>query len=1480
MRTRTGLVQNAPFCEKHWCYVENPEECVDASSGNPTAHLSFYDTAGSELPILGWFDSFDNYTYTDVWRQRAFADPLFYSYDACDDVDLYTTPLQIEQELSYPRTYEFSLYHVETYRRIKNKYERVMDIPKRCVMPDGRFYPWDDNGVLNYITNMKFVHNLTNRMYFTISSDQYDRSMAIRPTLTQLRDGEDGFYPSFCQSPAVRYGEFGQTSRLPQMCYMFGSSYTFWSAGLFQAITGPSSILGAVSTSAFMTFNLCGDTNRLDGVFERYSPTRLGSLMLSSFENWKRRAFVNETQTAALRSPIRFINVSHVDDCASSCQGRLSCKEWLLYDDGSEWIRLGDRLRVLVRDDDEMEVFDIQSGKRLLSHKSGSGFSQFKGFDVSTPNEISTIARALNGSSVVKVAELSQYPTLVKPSGIPLVDAITKYKYLLITESDPPVYVMHFVRKSQAYRRQRCYLLSDAARIELASQSSPQQYAPTDISFEGGTMLMDAPPVLPARTPLRTAAVKFLDPSTKVGQWLRDVVFPNTDHFDYKARRDAQTNELPVMMLSEKERTRVDSPESVVPSATARDVLRLVLQMRSGETEQVRTVIPNVVNYRDLSIRDCAKSFVKDGIDTCPTVQAVAFDPFPNNKHVHPWDKVGIESLPTKSTAESVLRSSCGEKASAIFLSNTTDVYIVFKDTEFAEWRDTLDNFKPKSDEYCTTPYIRGKVHCGALRIAVLVASQLLVSSNLENPDVCTILMQGKRCDIRPKWHFGGFSVGAAASPLLVAFLDALLERHYGLDFSREDVTVDMWGMHNFADKTFVDWFTSRWGASTNIYTDRFDNVGNIVNLYGFGGFTKTQSFGDIQGHVSTPIGGCGIVTHKKLKECYDTCDFENLEVERCFRWLTSAMVSPPQAHELVSQLMIKQDEIPSFSQKTSDRLNFFVAGIDFLDNVLKYYTTDTIGCLEDFARHVDTRELCYDEIHGDPWTFNPFLHISRDKAGQRSSWCLTERARLKARAGDLAGWDALCCNLDTQAEVSELRTADDGAKPSFTGYESILTPPPPAPPLHPPLPPSSPPLPDTPPTPPTAPPVPHTPPVNPPPPSSPPKPSSPPSLPPSPYSPPFPPWPPQLPNSILVAGPSYVLPPTHWVPKKGDELLVDHHAITIVSDHEVRFQQLQGSTMRSYASYKVRRLTSSELVISPSNRDSLVYTYSVVAGKLTGIQGSLGPHPGLCTHTPCPMKSYSFSPPAPPASPCSPLSMTLTDSWGDGWNGNRLQVRYFYNGTSVSDGVAWKTREVTVSSSYTRVFVDCLEPVIECIRIDYEKPSVESWPDETSWSATYEGQTTSAAHAVDGAKTLYLPLACDPLFGVVTSTVVDFAGGFRITSGGAQYVKDFGKKEGLSADDEAAFAVAFGTTYSGGDYVTDAHMSLVDSSAYLFSQWFDVFTPPLYRITSGGAQYVKDFGKREGLSADDQAAFAVAFGTTYSGGDFVTDAPHVAREL
>ena len=81
-----------------------------------------------------------------------------------------------------------------------------------------------------------------------------------------------------------------------------------------------------------------------------------------------------------------------------------------------------------------------------------------------------------------------------------------------------------------------------------------------------------------------------------------------------------------------------------------------------------------------------------------------------------------------------------------------------------------------------------------------------------------------------------------------------------------------------------------------------------------------------------------------------------------------------------------------------------------------------------------------------------------------------------------------------------------------------------------------------------------------------------------------------------------------------------------------------------------------------------------------------------------------------------------------------------------------------------------------------------------------------------------------------------------------------------------AAFAVAFGTTYSGGDFVTDAHMSLVDSSVYFFPQWFDVFTPPLYRITSGGAQYVKDFGKKEGLNADDQAAFAVAFDTTYSG--------------
>ena len=75
-----------------------------------------------------------------------------------------------------------------------------------------------------------------------------------------------------------------------------------------------------------------------------------------------------------------------------------------------------------------------------------------------------------------------------------------------------------------------------------------------------------------------------------------------------------------------------------------------------------------------------------------------------------------------------------------------------------------------------------------------------------------------------------------------------------------------------------------------------------------------------------------------------------------------------------------------------------------------------------------------------------------------------------------------------------------------------------------------------------------------------------------------------------------------------------------------------------------------------------------------------------------------------------------------------------------------------------------------------------------------------------------------------MTTTVVDFAGGYRLTSGGADFVKDYGMKDGLSADDQAAFATAFTTTYSAGDFVTNAHMSLVNSEAGFFPLWFDVY--------------------------------------------------------
>jgi hypothetical protein len=87
----------------------------------------------------------------------------------------------------------------------------------------------------------------------------------------------------------------------------------------------------------------------------------------------------------------------------------------------------------------------------------------------------------------------------------------------------------------------------------------------------------------------------------------------------------------------------------------------------------------------------------------------------------------------------------------------------------------------------------------------------------------------------------------------------------------------------------------------------------------------------------------------------------------------------------------------------------------------------------------------------------------------------------------------------------------------------------------------------------------------------------------------------------------------------------VDHHIITVVSDHEVRLQQLEGGTsLMDGDLFVVRSLTPSTLVVSRERYTPLVYTYTVVHGRLTDVKGSLGPHTGLCAQSPCPVLLYS----------------------------------------------------------------------------------------------------------------------------------------------------------------------------------------------------------------------------------------------------------------
>ena len=1201
------VVENAPYCAYSWCYVENPEACVDPITGERTAHLSHYDTAGQNMFDLHFSPMLFQYPYV-FNADRSVGASLFYSYEVCGNADLYTLPYAKKLENSYMRRFGGGLFYARN--SLENSY---FEIPVRATMADGRFYPWDDSQTVEAFTKAMYKSNVTHEVYSSLARENFGRTYPLSQ-LSALRDGADGFFPTYCQSEAARLAAIGRFRDVqnPTVCYAPAGFGTFFGENSWiQTFTRGD--VGWWTTVSFLSYGACGQVDTRGPVREKYLPHLLGQTLIESFGNWQQpRSPPSEGHLRELLAKhprdVRQREVWHVDECASACAGRAACTQWAYFDDGDSVIEAGDVLTVVFdasgavrirRADGRVVAFEDEDERNRLWYVIVNNYNR--------PVGGREVRGMMNGTTEVDVLPKTSIVGWGIPSAaFPLkVRANGKLFYLL-----------------DAYASSRCYLFD---RHLLTASVSNATASSSTVARHG--QLVIEPRRSTPRQGLRAALSAFLK-NTASGRWVKDTLFPDEQYFSFAGRRDVMGGDLWLPLTSQQELERIDSPVRIAQSESARTVLRLVLAMRSVKTVQVRTIVPHVVDMLDLSVYSCKDSFVSTGIDECPvSIRKLAFDRFPVNQRVFAWETEAVSDEWTAETAETVLQDKCSETNGALLVRNATDVYIVQKDTEYTDWRLTSRVLEPQSDRLCSHPYITGRVYCGALRTAMQVASSLLEANSIADPDICTVLLRGARCATRPTWHFGGFSLGAPASIVLVAFLDTFLARHYGIDLSLESVTVDIWAVLSFADEEFVASFTERWGDRVNVYVDRHDFTADLFSLYGARALEK------VPGHVASAIGSCGVVTKKRVDECYSFCHADALDVQRCLEWATTIFAFNPRAHELVATLMLKQDEIPAeaTASKQSETLNTLATAVDFLDNVfLDYLSGERQICFEDMWSHTNLLPVCVSEIDAHPWEYSPYLHHSREAAGRRASWCIAERLRLRARNQTLKDWDALCCNMPDTSHLTldNMQHSHSFATPSFTGTEGEGVPPPPRPPPSPAAPPS-------PPKPPTAPPHPRTPPpslpmppASPPPPALPPSPDTPPTAPLPPFLPPYPPYPPHIPGT-LAPGRTYALRPARmWVPGLryqtfGFIAYMDDHRITINGGDDISITPGPATTVPMSTVSHVHRLTPTELVVLVTLTDDplapAAYHYGVQDGRLIDVYVRYWNADALCSaQAPC----------------------------------------------------------------------------------------------------------------------------------------------------------------------------------------------------------------------------------------------------------------------
>jgi hypothetical protein len=464
--------------------------------------------------------------------------------------------------------------------------------------------------------------------------------------------------------------------------------------------------------------------------------------------------------------------------------------------------------------------------------------------------------------------------------------------------------------------------------------------------------------------------------------------------------------------------------------------IKLVMVMDRNSNYHARLFVPNVIVAYTPTSRECDPVSVTVDNDLLDATRVSDCPPESRARARHTsFFRNGLEDYrilhgeAVLGTEDNIMRyyiGACKERERQQVVYNGTHAFVAFGYTSDDTWSDNVNLWNNTDGRLCSHPYLTGRVHCGILKVALRRLARL-TDDTLDDArgDPCRVFMQGRGCEVAPKWVFSGLSQGATCLIIFMELLRTYLRDHHGISTGGMDIVVQAFQPAAAFDDDFVAAYEANFGPQTRIFLDRSDPFVLGTQL------VARQV--DTEAVVTSAIGGCGNDgTAALLSECIDVCDTSAATTGSLLGCLSVIIASfNPEEHYATPLRLLRHDQTIPREYTTNDD-TFALDIISFASAAFDQFTRTSkdITSLEAISAQDHLPHVCAADINANPWAPNSVTALATVLLGEVYTWCLTHRMRLlqRIRVGAVAtraldAWDTVVCRVTADAGEETPRT-------------------------------------------------------------------------------------------------------------------------------------------------------------------------------------------------------------------------------------------------------------------------------------------------------------------------------------------------------------------------------------------------------------------------------------------------------------------------